>query len=458
MYVPGSTHFEEEAMRKAYAVTDLGFGDSGKGTITDALVRHEDASLVVRYNGGAQAAHTVVDSEGIKHTFAHVGSGSLVTGVDTFLSRHMLIHPLAFLREQKELAGIGVTDIAERVYIDGSALVTAPYHMAANRIREYLRGQGRHGSCGLGIGETVEDRLEYGDEVLVMADLLNEDLLGQKLEWVRRIKQQQLEEGIAELNRQDNLPDSMLTALDQLYSDDELEASIEMYAYMARMVQVVDGDYLGTRLHVDDGVVVFEGAQGVLLDQDWGFHPHTTWSTTTSENARDLLEEADFDGETTVLGVMRAYQTRHGAGPLPTESAELSLLLQDPHNPTNAWQGAFRFGWLDLCLLRYALEADGHIDGLAITCLDQLELMNGPRIGCRYSLDGSPFELLRGDRYDLEEREVMGRRLAEVDVTYEYAPSDPGKYVATIEERLGVPLVIASYGMTAEEKDLVVSV
>ena len=108
--------------------------------------------------------------------------------------------------------------------------------------------------------------------------------------------------------------------------------------------------------------VIFEGAQGVLLDEWQGFHPYTTWSTTTLANADRLLEEAGYTGARTRVGITRAYATRHGAGPLVTEEAELTRALPDPSNQFGAWQRGFRVGWLDLVMLQYALEAAGPLD------------------------------------------------------------------------------------------------
>jgi adenylosuccinate synthase len=117
---------------------------------------------------------------------------------------------------------------------------------------------------------------------------------------------------------------------------------------------------------------IFEGAQGVLLDEWRGFHPHTTWSTVTLHHALAMIEESQAD-ELCTLGAIRAYMTRHGAGPLPTWAPELDAKLLDPGNPTNAWQGTIRRGWPDLVLLRYAVEtAGGLLDGLVVNCLDGL--------------------------------------------------------------------------------------
>jgi adenylosuccinate synthase len=116
---------------------------------------------------------------------------------------------------------------------------------------------------------------------------------------------------------------------------------------------------------------IFEGAQGVLLDEYRGFHPHTTWSTVTPHHAWELVRQMEVEA-VAVLGITRAYTTRHGEGPLPTWSPELTARLQDPGNPWNIWQGSLRCGWLDLPLLRYATAVAGPLDGLVVNHLDQV--------------------------------------------------------------------------------------
>src|SRR5437763_7917023 len=119
---------------RAFVVVDLAFGDSGKGLLTDFLVRRTGARMVVRYNGGAQAGHNVVAPDGRHHTFAQFGAGTLVPGVRTFLSRFVAVHPTALLREEAALAGIGVADAFGRIAVSEAALVITPFHQAANRL------------------------------------------------------------------------------------------------------------------------------------------------------------------------------------------------------------------------------------------------------------------------------------------------------------------------------------
>ncbi|MFL1438943.1 adenylosuccinate synthetase, partial [Nocardiopsis protaetiae] len=135
-------------------VVDLGFGDAGKGVTVDLLCARRRYGAVVRANGGAQAAHNVVAPDGRHHTFSQFGSGTL-TGVPTHLSRLMVVDPFALAAEGAHLASLGVPDPFALVTVDARALIATPWHQEANRVREVARGGGRHGSCGMGVGETM---------------------------------------------------------------------------------------------------------------------------------------------------------------------------------------------------------------------------------------------------------------------------------------------------------------
>jgi len=156
-----------------YVVCGLGFGDEGKGSVIDFLCnprRPDPARTVVRFNGGAQAAHNVLAADGRHHTFAQFGSGSFTPGVRTHLSRFVLVDPLALAAEAAHLASAGVPDALDRLTVDRDALLVTPYHQAANRAREVARGRGRHGSCGMGIGETARYSLAWPGDAPRVAD------------------------------------------------------------------------------------------------------------------------------------------------------------------------------------------------------------------------------------------------------------------------------------------------
>jgi adenylosuccinate synthase len=438
-------------MHTARVIVDLTFGDAGKGSITDALVRR-GANLVVRYNGGAQAAHTVIDQTGRCHIFHQFGSGTLVEGVETLLSRFMMVNPLALHYEELELRGLGITNAAERMRIDGHALVTTPYHMIANRLREIARGANRHGSCGLGIGETAADALDFESNVIRYGNLSIPGLLKRKLAWHRDLKLKQLDEVMPSLLATVGAEKEQVCALlDQLHSEDEMEATLEVFSHIAERFQVASPDFLAARMR-KPGSTVFEGAQGVLLDENFGFHPHTTWSNTTPTNALHLIEEAQSGAQTTVLGLTRAYQTRHGTGPFPTEAESVTMALPEPHNPTNEWQGPFRAGWLDLSLLRYAIQASGRIDGLVVTCLDRLQELPEIKFGNGYRFQGTSWHLNIGIPNSLAAQEENGKMLRKVDVVYASAPSDAPAYSQAVADFLRLPLLGTSHGPLAHHK------
>ena len=388
----------------ALMVCGLGWGDEGKGSIVDYLARRHRARLVVRYNGGAQCGHNVVTDDGRHHTFAQFGAGTLA-GAETFLSRYMLVNPIFMFAEAKHLAEIGVSDPLSLVRADKRALVTTPYHVALNRLKELARGDARHGSCGMGIGETTEYALAHPDEALRVGDFFGPaPLFREKLAALR--------ERIWRATRSEDEGDSEVERRERsILSDDGVFAYIvRSYESWAAAVQVCEPGWLGDALTAD-GTVIFEGAQGVLLDQDHGFHPHTTWSDCTFGNAERLLNEADFRGEKERIGVVRAYATRHGAGPFPTEVSGLAFTGE--HNAFGPWQGAFRAGWLDLPLLRYAADVCGGITSVAVTCLDHLQEVDA--YVCRRYVGWEP-QATRWPVLDVQER--VGRRLAEVQLAY----------------------------------------
>lgn len=433
-----------------FLTADLGFGDAGKGSIVDYLARRERAGTVVRYNGGAQAAHNVVTADGRHHTFAQFGAGSFA-GAATHLSRFMIVNPFSLVREGQQLQELGEKDIFARLTIDERALVTTPYHQAMNRLREISRGSGRHGSCGMGVGETRADFLRFGDEVLLAGDLTSPRRTSEKLRWLRQIKLDQL----AEFREQ--LPDNLEARTELAVFEDEslIDEVVEVYEEIVQLLRIVPADYLIGVLQ-QDGAVIFEGAQGVLLDQWFGFHPYTTWSDVTFANAQTLLDEANYSGEVTRMGIVRGYMTRHGAGPFVTEDSVLSKLLPEPHNGTGRWQEAFRVGHFDLVAARYAVDVLGGVDELAVTCLDRLEAAaDRPKVCVSYGRFDSPgvYEnnrLLAGAKADRPWQERLTQFVEQVRPDYDSGPVDG--FVAYLEARLEVPVTITSYGPTAADK------
>jgi adenylosuccinate synthase len=420
-------------------VVDLGFGDAGKGTVVDWLCSRDGerrgAALprtVVRFNGGAQAAHNVVTADGRHHTFAQFGSGMFTPGVRTHLSRFVLVDPLALAAEAADLASAGVAGALGRLTVDRHALLTTPYHRAANRARERARGAARHGSCGMGIGETVSYALGAQADAPRVGDCDAPRRLERKLTLLRdRVR---AEFGAAAGPRgEPSLP-----------AVGDVSAACQAFAGRVRLV---GSEYLAGLLRA--GPVVFEGAQGVLLDEWHGFHPYTTWSTTTFANAETLLADAGVTAGAARLGVVRSYLTRHGPGPLVTEDPTLEL--PESHNGRNEWQGPVRTGHFDAVALRYAVQVTGGVDGIALTHVDVADT-HRLLICHRYLIDGKPLDRLPAGRAgDLPGQERLTRMLFRAKPVCAAPTADWPQEVGTA---LGAQVTLVSRGPTARDKYL----
>jgi adenylosuccinate synthase len=277
--------------------------------------------------------------------------------VRTYLGPQVIINPSALVREADHLRELGVEHPYQTLHVHPQCLVSTYFHQAMNHLRELARGDARHGSCGHGIGETRSYWLRYGSDAIFAADLHDRAILIEKLELLRQrlfLDLQDIVEGI---------PSESLREYDLfgITTEGVTESLLEVGGVLQICHRIPDSS-----------TAIFEGAQGVLLDEWYGFHPHTTWSTVTPHHA---LEMASANGaeDLCVLGIVRPYMTRHGAGPLPTYDEGLTRRINDLGNPWNRWQGNLRAGWLDMVLLRYAASACGVIDNLAGSCVDHLD-------------------------------------------------------------------------------------
>lgn len=438
-------------------VVDLGFGDAGKGTIVDALARRCSSSpLVVRFNGGAQAAHNVHTSDGRHHTFSQFGSASFMPGGWTLLSEHMIVHPTGLLRENERLIEVGVKDALHRLLVHERSLVITPYQQAANRMREKARGAGRHGTCGLGIGETVGDSLEYPEFAVRTKHLLDRPELRRRMIAIRDRKRADTASLLKSLGSDDADVALMEDAT-------KIDAIVDSYMNVGCQLRVIDDGEEMRRINASEHVI-FEGSQGVLLDEWLGFHPHTTWSTTTTANARKLLQKSERAGDVRCIGVVRAYATRHGEGPFPTYDRSLTQLVRETHNVDTGWQGEFRVGHFDAVLTRYALRQCPDVNEIAVTCLDKIKGVQGSGFHCDSYVvpeqDRQLFEMKGraaadvgyavniGRSGDLAHQERLTHALSRVTAVRRAVVS----HVDAIAGSLGLPVTCTSHGPTAEDK------
>lgn len=350
-------------------VIGANFGDEGKGLVTDFYAAQSGhRALVVRHNSSAQAGHSVTTQDGRRHVFGHIGAGSFA-GAATYLSRFYTCNPLLFIKEHKEL---GTKCVVPPVFVDQRCLVTTPYDMAINQIVEDFRGTHRHGSCGVGYGETIE-RNQHPEFAFTLADIGDLKRFLQKILAIRQVwlPRRLLALGVDKISEEWQ---------ERLNSDDLLTDFIDATGYMMRHTTQVSGLPADGYEHL-----VFEGAQGLMLDQDHAYFPHVTRSSTGIRNACAVLQEAGIH-EAHVTYVTRSYLTRHGAGPFPNELAHMPYDgIVDLTNVTNAYQEHLRFGWLDADILAHTIAQDktllpagmGAQFGLAVTCMDQIAGMAG---------------------------------------------------------------------------------
>jgi adenylosuccinate synthase len=346
----------------AKAVIGAAYGDEGKGLMTDYLASETGAATVVRTNGGAQAGHSVTTPDGRRHVFSHIGSGAFA-GAATHLSKHFVIHPMFFLDEREKVAALGGET---SVSADPRAPVTTPFDVMINQIVEDARGSGRHGSCGMGFGETIERSLRP-DLAIAFGDLSAPRIaLVSKLERIRR-------EWIA----------PRLAALGVPGLPERFREIVADNRILARFLDDCEALRDLVRESPDAALsapLVFEGAQGLMLDQEYGHFPHVTRSNTGILNMAAVAAEAGIETiEATYM--TRAYTTRHGAGPLAHEGEDMAFArIVDPTNIPNDWQGAIRAAPLDLDILSAAISHDlgragrVRVDArIGVTCLDQIE-------------------------------------------------------------------------------------
>jgi adenylosuccinate synthase len=380
---------------QAIITVGLGYGDEGKGCCVDFLARRHNAKLVIRYSGGAQCGHNVVGPSGKKHAFAQWGAGTFA-GAGTYLGREVIISVSAMHREAEYLKAQGVERPFRHLVVHPDCLVATPLHVELNRFREEQRNA-RHGSCGMGIGATREYWLRYGFDAVFARDLGGSvQQLAEKL----RLMQQRL-----------SLECPLLRNISPVVLARELT---DQGVVLWRGADPWDHFEIG-----DEDTVIFEGAQGILLDEHFGEQPHTTWSDVSPRHALRMCQEyVGYSLTASVIGVTRSYATRHGAGPLRDEWTGESRLIDDG-NPFNEWQQTFRTAPLETLgrpveYVREVCEAEGQglytpdrgtgadlFCGLAVSHLDQIPL------SAAFTAAGVPPIVIAGRGPKAEDRRVV---------------------------------------------------
>lgn len=411
------------------------WGDEGKGKIVDMLSPEIDA--VVRFQGGNNAGHTVI-VDGVKYILKLIPSGILHEGKVCFIGNGVVVDPEALCAEMQTMASAGVRVTPERLRLSRKAHLVMPYHKLLDKLREEHKAEAKIGTTGRGIGPCYEDKAA---RVGIRAcDLLEPELLRKKIS-AALVEKNALFTGLygQKALAVDDVMQSMAAAADRLAP------------HLADVSTELD------RIEAAGGHIMFEGAQGVHLDIDHGTYPCVTSSNTVAGNASSGAGVAPSRlGR--IVGIVKAYTTRVGSGPFPTELFdETGVLLQKKGDEFGAVTGRRRrCGWIDLVVLRESIRLCG-VNEMALTKLDVLSGLKEIKICTHY--------IYKGETLEYPPQAELG--MADVQPVYESMPgwsedienvrsfdALPGTardYVLRLEQLVGIPACLVSVGPGREQ-------
>lgn len=404
------------------------WGDEGKGKIVDLLT--PKFSIVARYQGGHNAGHTVFVG-GQKFVLHLIPSGILHPGVTCVIGNGVVVDPHALFQEIDKLAALGV-DVTGRLFVSDKAHLILPYHRELDVLAEARRGERKIGTTSRGIGPAYEDKI--GRRGIRVGDLADASDQGPLAHAIR--------ENVAARNR--------------LVGDGDLNAA-DLLADLRQVWPRLQPLVADVSLYLDQamragGSVMFEGAQGTLLDIDHGTYPFVTSSNSTAGGACTGLGLGPRAVHR-VLGVAKAYTTRVGEGPLPSElTGPLGERLRETGHEYGASTGRpRRCGWFDAVAVRYAARVNG-LDALALTKLDVLDGLDEVQVCTAYRCRGDLVREMPSDLAQLAHCEPVYERLPGWKAptrgltSFRQLPAEAQRYIARLEEVSGVPAAIVSTG------------
>ena len=416
-------------MAKNVVVVGAQWGDEGKGKIVDWLTEKVDG--VVRFNGGHNAGHTLVIN-GAKTVLRLIPSGIMHPTSICYLGNGVVVSPEALFREIDELKAHGV-DAEPRLRVSGNCPLIMPYHIALDHAREAALGDKKIGTTGRGIGPAYEDKVARRS--VRVADLLDPDLFAERVKSVMQLHNFVLK------NHLGAEPLDVQKVID------------ETLAYAPRLTPMITDVSAVLNQQMDEGKrFLFEGAQGSMLDIDHGTYPFVTSSNTVAGSvcpgAGVGPHRLDY-----VLGITKAYCTRVGSGPFPTELLDATgEELRRKGNEFGAVTGRpRRCGWFDGAALRRAVQING-LRGLAVMKLDVLDGMDTVKLGVGYKVDGQDVDLMpygadAAARCEAVYEEFPGWKESTFGVTkWEDLPLSARQYLQRLSEVAGCPIALVSTG------------
>lgn len=411
---------------KVDVLLGLQWGDEGKGKIVDVLAPKYD--VVARFQGGPNAGHTL-EFDGIKHVLHQIPSGIFREGTRNIIGNGVVLDPVIFKTEIEKLAKFNINTRAN-LFISKKATLILPTHRLLDQAYEKAKGENKIGSTLKGIGPTYQDKI--GRQGLRVGDVLSVDFK-------------------ARFEKLKAIHFSILQAHDLQFDWPALEAQFLEGVEFLKTFNLIDSEYLINKELKDGATVLAEGAQGSLLDIDFGSYPFVTSSSTVTAGACTGLGVAPSHiGE--VFGIMKAYSTRVGSGPFPTELLDADgELMRKTGNEFGSTTGRpRRCGWIDLPSLKYSIMING-VTRLLLMKADVLNVFKTIRVCTHYQLqngtitDTVPYEIVH-EKITPIYKDVPGWHCALDNISSTNMPQELKDYVELLEQELGVPIMLISTG------------
>jgi len=480
-----------------FILCGMQYGDEGKGTFVDYLAHKHNINCIVKYNGGSQASHTVVTPEGILHKFSQLGSGMFLENCHTFITENMVINLDNLLVELEIFSnktGIPLQNLLERIHIHENCFVVTPYHKLMNKLRELSKGVNRRGSVGTGVSEVItllrEPQLSQfasplGLSVKSVFDHYSANQIKGRLEALQNYTEEFYRDNYDII--WENIPRELVKPISK-----EVEILLERFSflkisslYIEKFRSVPISQSLGnclysayeTTFQKNYSRAIFEGSQGLLIDDVYGIKPNTTHLDTTNNFALDISHYRDTIRK---VGIAKAFTSRHGLGIFPTEASIVSKHIHDENQDECFWNGKIRFGWFDAVMLRYAQKIN-QVDELYLSSIDKLDTFDSIKVCNSYTYLGKIDETFKkifkyqeshSDTVVItdirENHENLRFYLENCIPIYETVqgwlentsqvtdksnlPKKCIEYITILEDLVGIPITVVSVGPTRKNK------
>lgn len=382
----------------SYILCGMQAGDEGKGSFIDYLAHKKNIDCIVRYNGGSQASHTVITPDGILHKFSQLGSGMFLEKCHTYITENMVINLDNLMVELKvfsQKTNIPLPNLIRRIHIHENCFVVTPYHKLINKLRELSEGSQRRGSVGTGVSEVMYLVKNSPSLGLRVKDIFSSNTSASLVSCLYEL--QKYVENFYASNKEEiekNTPASLKNNL-----QNEIEFLMEQTSFL-RIAYIFIRNIKNAPIPInlkscifssyefsyqsECSNAIFEGAQGLLIDDVYGIKPNTTHLDTTINFSLGI---SNPQGKITKIGVAKAFSSRHGLGVFPTEDFEINQKISDNNQEESFWNGKIRFGWFDTVLIKYA-QMINKVDTLYLSSLDKLDYFEKIKICVAYVYTG----------------------------------------------------------------------